>query len=77
MPPRAGVAYVFRRVSEKVRGTADFVCVSRRASENVRKGPGGYFQRVAMMKEAAIAPIPIRMFQLPRTAMNPMSWPAM
>ena len=36
-----------------------------------------YFQSVAMPKAAAIAPIPIRMFQLPRSFMNGTFCPAM
>lgn len=42
-------------------------------------GPAGraYFQRVAMPKAAAMPPIPIRMFQLPRAAMKGICAPAM
>ena len=36
----------------------------------------GYFQKVAMMKAAAMPPIPIRMFQFPRSLMKGIMSPA-
>jgi hypothetical protein len=36
-----------------------------------------YFHRVAMPKAAAIAPIPIKMFQFPKSLIKGTDWPAM
>lgn len=46
------------------------------AESGLAPAPGRYFHSVAMMNAAAIPAMPIRMFQLPRTAMKNSCWPA-
>ena len=48
----------------------------RLASDLGRRARPGHFHRVAMMNAAAMPPMPIRMFQFPRSLMYGMLGPA-